>query len=228
MTLPRISMQFALPAALVLGTLAAPGAQAASYCGGSLSNADGLSKDDMSFNAVSASDCYGVASGNDDASNINALANWQDPAGSWALLAKSDTNVNGGVSYGSLSGIDFTLSASTGTVGTWTLSAVDTNGPAYADLPVTMDFVGVLKAGSGFAAYYFDDALVGGGNAGTWTIAFTNRGGQIPDLSHLSLYTRIDATGGIPPIPEAETYAMMLVGLGLVGFMARRRTRLLA
>ncbi|MDP3584465.1 MAG: flocculation-associated PEP-CTERM protein PepA [Thiobacillus sp.] len=29
-------------------------------------------------------------------------------------------------------------------------------------------------------------------------------------------------------VPEAETYAMMLVGLGLVGFMVRRRTRLLA
>ena len=30
------------------------------------------------------------------------------------------------------------------------------------------------------------------------------------------------------PVPEAETYAMMLVGLGLVGFMVRRRSRLLA
>lgn len=66
----------------------------------------------------------------------------------------------------------------------------------------------------------------GGGNDGTWTIAFTNNGGQVPDLSHLSLYTRIDAEGGSPPIPEAQTYAMMLVGPGLVGFMARRRTRL--
>lgn len=28
------------------------------------------------------------------------------------------------------------------------------------------------------------------------------------------------------PIPEAETYAMMLAGLGLVGMMVRRRTRL--
>jgi hypothetical protein len=27
-------------------------------------------------------------------------------------------------------------------------------------------------------------------------------------------------------VPEAETYAMMLAGLGLVGFMARRRTRM--
>jgi hypothetical protein len=28
---------------------------------------------------------------------------------------------------------------------------------------------------------------------------------------------------GIAPVPEAETYALMLAGLGLVGFMARRR-----
>jgi predicted ABC-type sugar transport system permease subunit len=27
------------------------------------------------------------------------------------------------------------------------------------------------------------------------------------------------------PVPEASTYGMMLAGLGLVGFMARRRTR---
>jgi len=26
------------------------------------------------------------------------------------------------------------------------------------------------------------------------------------------------------PIPEAETYAMMLAGLGLVGFMVRRKS----
>ncbi len=35
------------------------------------------------------------------------------------------------------------------------------------------------------------------------------------------------AYGGVlqaAPIPEAETYAMMLAGLGLVGFMARRRS----
>ena len=30
------------------------------------------------------------------------------------------------------------------------------------------------------------------------------------------------------PVPEAETYAMMLAGLGLVGFMARRRTQMSA
>jgi len=29
----------------------------------------------------------------------------------------------------------------------------------------------------------------------------------------------------LTPVPEAETYAMMLAGLGLIGFMVRRRTR---
>ena len=28
---------------------------------------------------------------------------------------------------------------------------------------------------------------------------------------------------GIPPIPEPETYAMFVAGLGLLGFIARRR-----
>ncbi|PIL46032.1 hypothetical protein CR105_07735 [Massilia eurypsychrophila] len=27
------------------------------------------------------------------------------------------------------------------------------------------------------------------------------------------------------PVPEPETYGMLLLGLGLVGFMARRRAR---
>jgi len=30
-------------------------------------------------------------------------------------------------------------------------------------------------------------------------------------------------TNSIVAVPEAETWAMMLAGLGLVGFMARRR-----
>jgi hypothetical protein len=37
----------------------------------------------------------------------------------------------------------------------------------------------------------------------------------------------VDASTGLPPtsIPEPETYAMLLAGLGLMGFVARRRRR---
>jgi hypothetical protein len=34
----------------------------------------------------------------------------------------------------------------------------------------------------------------------------------------------INVVTGVSPVPEAQTYAMMLAGLGLVGFMARRRS----
>ncbi len=54
------------------------------------------------------------------------------------------------------------------------------------------------------------------------------------DYSILVSGTPIGTSGGMyayaftATVPEAETYAMMLAGLGLVGFMARRRTRMSA
>ncbi|OEZ92182.1 PEP-CTERM motif protein [Janthinobacterium sp. HH107] len=38
-------------------------------------------------------------------------------------------------------------------------------------------------------------------------------------------YAYVDGFGGVNPIPEPETYAMMLAGLGLLGFTARRRNK---
>jgi len=35
----------------------------------------------------------------------------------------------------------------------------------------------------------------------------------------------VGLTAVTAPVPEAETYGLMLAGLGLVGFMVRRRTR---
>jgi hypothetical protein len=44
-----------------------------------------------------------------------------------------------------------------------------------------------------------------------------NYGSDLPDFrAHIQ----------VMPIPEPETYALMLAGLGLVGFMARRRKRM--
>ena len=39
------------------------------------------------------------------------------------------------------------------------------------------------------------------------------------------LYSSFTQTGGVPAIPEPETYALMLAGLGAVGWAARRRKR---
>jgi len=39
--------------------------------------------------------------------------------------------------------------------------------------------------------------------------------------NHGQIIVTID---GVPAVPEPETYAMLLAGLALIGFMARRRT----
>ena len=42
--------------------------------------------------------------------------------------------------------------------------------------------------------------------------------------SNFSIETSLDLVT-TPPVPEPETYALMLAGLGLVGFMTRRRRK---
>lgn len=198
--------------------LSAQPAAAASYCnaGGS----DGLSLGDMTFNGAAASDCYGVVIGNDKLAAVNSLAWGSD----WTLLTKDESMLPA-----TFMGIEFVLGTTGGKSGTWTLTATDLNGGPLLNLPAELDLVAVLKASNRYAAYFFDDAVLDGTDGGTWAIPYVNHGGQIPDLSHLSLYVRIDEDGGVPAaIPEAHTYGMMLVGLGLVGLMARRRARLAA
>lgn len=66
----------------------------------------------------------------------------------------------------------------------------------------------------------------------TWVIDFTGTGLTFA-APHLKVQFLTDATQGkatgdllsrtIPPVPEPETYAMMLAGMGLVGVVARRR-----
>lgn len=64
------------------------------------------------------------------------------------------------------------------------------------------------------------DKLVDFGNGGQFKIVmdeieFTANGQTLDQTYHIEMVTA--------PIPEPETYALMMAGLGLVGFMARRR-----
>lgn len=191
-------------------------AQAAGYC--NLSTAtEGISTSNMTFNSINASDCYGVAAGNinpGDAATVNALA-W---GSGWSYLDSTD---DAGATF---MGIDFTVTETGVSSGTWTLTGTDTNGSVPLNFPTSLDFAVGLKGGSEYALWSFDNAVVTSGpNAGTFSIVFTNRGGNIPALSHMIVFGR-EAGGGIAnSVPEADTYAMLLAGLGLVGFAARRK-----
>ena len=196
-------------------------AQAAGYC--NLDTAtEGISTANMTFNAIAASDCYGVVAGNisgtgngndDGPAEINSLA-WGT---GWTYLDSTDA------SGSTFMGINFTVTATAGSTGSWTLTGTDTNGGAPLSFPTGLDFVVSLKGGTEYALWGFDNVTVDGADTGTFSITFTNKGGNNPALSHLIIFGREASGGSVTSVPEADTYAMLLAGLGLVGFAARRK-----
>ena len=193
------------------------GAFAATLCSGYApgSHPDELVVSDMTFNGNDADDCYGVVMENDDGGNV-----WTTPG--WLLFGKDDASQT-------IGGIDFTLTSGTlgDTSGVWDLSWEEVGLPGY---DLSLDFVGVLKASDRFASYLFSDLnfTADGSGDGTWEISYINNGGQIPSLSHLSLYYK-NAEGGKPPgggpIPEPSFIALFGMGLLGMGLSHIRRKR---
>ncbi len=137
----------------------------------------------------------------------------------WSFLVKDD--LNGGT--GTYNGLNFALSGPAGAAsGNWTLTATDPDLNTLPNLPTSLDFLVVLKAGPGFGLWLLDDIIVDGTDSGTWISHIKNKGGNIADLSHLTIYVR-DGVKGQNEIPEPGILALLGLGLAGLGFSRRRQ-----
>lgn len=206
----------ALGVALAAAGLAATPALAAGYCSAGTAS-EGIAAGNVTFEGAAADDCYGVAAGNVTATTGVTLLNGMNWGTGWAYLDGTDA---AGATY---MGLAFKVMATPGDSGSWTLAVKDGNGTAGLNLPASLDFAVALKAGDEYALWGFDNVVVDGLDNGVFNILFTNNGGSNADLSHLIVFGRESGGGTISAVPEPRTYAMLLAGLGLIGFAARRK-----
>jgi len=148
---------------------------------------------DVSGTGVTVTDCSGYYIGN--------LNNAADFANVSALL----TTEFPGTTFGS--GIIEQINIASGT-------GFNFATPVYGDTVFGVHWGGGV--GGGNTAFY--RVTIGAGFTG-FDIVSTNPARGRGGISNVALY----ATDPTPPVPEPETYALMLAGLGVIGFVARRR-----
>jgi hypothetical protein len=199
--------------AALFGATGAAQAAACTTFGGGV-NAGTASTADVDYNGVDSSACVVSGVNPQQGADGNASGFTGAFGSGWDLLAKIDANgvVNGGnpIVY---HGVNFfsSITGLPGKSGGWTLSS---------DQGVTLDLAFAMHASNRSGAFMFDDLSLVSGGTGSWAINWLNGGGQLPNYSNLTLFVR-DVV--VTPIPEPETYALLLAGLAAVGFIARRR-----
>lgn len=168
-------------------------AQASGYCFYN-NTSEGVKRSDVTFNGIVATDCYGVVEGNiagqgtyDGAAILNAME-WGK---NWVYVDATD-EINR-----HFKGLNLSLSATGGTTGSWSLTGTDANGSVALNLPVLLDVVIALKAGTKYALWAFNDASIDGNDLGAFKIVFANPGMQQPDFSHLLIFSREAEAGSI-------------------------------
>jgi hypothetical protein len=115
-----------------------------------------------------------------------------------------------------------------------TFSAAHIHGPAMAGVNAGVVF-GLTGANADYAGPVMAGPIAIGNSYmlyGANKAAGPSLADQInaqPSMYYVNLHTSAfpggEIRGQLAPVPEASTYAMMLGGLGLVGFMAARRRR---
>jgi hypothetical protein len=108
---------------------------------------------------------------------------------------------------------------------TGSFKAVDIEGTTGNQIPVS--FSGILDGGTWNAHATIALPATGwGGTDGEVSSVTLTLSNLLYASGNASIWKEgVSITSHVTAVPEADTYAMLLAGLGLVGFMARRRAR---
>ncbi|MDQ1813928.1 PEP-CTERM sorting domain-containing protein [Massilia scottii] len=144
----------------------------------------------------------------------------------WTSIAAFGSTADNGVAISTSklgTNLTFTFDNTDGRNGSWSVTNNDVKNN------VKLDLVFAMHTGGGSSAWLFDDEILGAGakTTGNWTLNALNPGGKASNYSNLTIFARdVGKTAFLvptTPVPEPESYAMLLAGLGLIGFMSRRR-----
>ena len=158
--------------------------------------------EDTTWTALAATQCRGSFDGNINGNPAEVAyldSQWSGlVGGNFTYLGKSDDGGNG----------PFTGDPD-----------VSVNGTLTFDSPMSGWFVIGLMSANQHSFYLFNGTTpVSSLTFDSTSGVAENRNGNPQDLSHGTLYAF-----GVTPVPEPETYALMMAGLAAVGFMSRRR-----
>lgn len=210
-------------AVLLSSLLSASAANAAFATGGFCSlNSDtgGIGQGDVTLNGGQADDCYGLVSiGGNVAGEINNINQLGWGTFSATNYLKDDKDADSVTA--SFLGLDWELAADNKKgSGSWVLTVTDPDLVNAPNLPIVVDIIAFMKAGTPGAFYFFDDVLIDTSNDGTFSISWKNGGGQTPGLSGFSLFFGEVTT---TRVPEPGSVALLGLALAGVGFATRRR-----
>ncbi|WP_229413379.1 PEP-CTERM sorting domain-containing protein [Massilia violaceinigra] len=224
----NIAKTISLGAVLCSSVLFATGVHAANGSAGKTAKGD-VSLNGVSADAVDYAGGVNPQSGNATKGGSSGFAKDFALYGSkqgWSSIAAFGSSADNGVAISTSklgTSLTFTFDKTDGRHGSWTVANHDVKNN------VKLDLVFAMHVGGGSSAWLFDNEILGAGakSTGSWTLNALNPGGKLADYSSLTIFARdLSKTAfDVPttPVPEPENYAMLLAGLGLIGFMSRRR-----
>lgn len=124
--------------------------------------------------------------------------------------------------------LKFTFSRDVGNKsGSWSVTNTNT------DYDIKLDLVFAMHTGGGSGAWLFDDHVIAAGTTqdGSWIQRMLNGGGKAGEFSNLTLFASDMAMALKEPepddtttdLPEPATLGTLMLGLGMLGYMTRRR-----